>query len=124
MNIKFSGDTIIKILLKKYDAMKKDICSRTVGIDDFAFIKRHTYGNIIVDEKAHNTIAILDGRYGRTLSNWLKNRKHIKAVTRDRSSVYAKVIEQNLPATMQIADRFQSIISNCSDNNHHSTNYG
>lgn len=106
MNIKVSGDTIIKILLKKYDAMQTNICSSAVGIDDFAFKKRHNYETIIVDEKTHNPIAILDGRDGSTLSSWLKNNKHIKIVTRDRASAYAKVIEQELPGAMQIADRF------------------
>ena len=106
MNIKVSGDTIIKILIKKYNSMKIDSCSSTVGIDDFAFKKRHNYGTIIVDGKTHNTIAILDGRDGSALSSWLKNNKHIKVVTRDRASAYAKVIEQELPGAMQIADRF------------------
>lgn len=31
MNIKVSGDTIIKILLKKYDAMEPTTCISTVG---------------------------------------------------------------------------------------------
>ena len=106
MNIKVSGDTIIKILLKKYDEMKITSCSSTVGIDDFAFKKRHNYGTIIVDEKTHKPIAILEGRNGKTLSDWLKKNKHIKIVTRDRASAYAKVIEQELPSAMQIADRF------------------
>lgn len=106
MNIKVSGDTIIKILLKKYDEMKINTCSSTVGIDDFAFKKRHNYGTIIVDEKTHKPIAILDGRDGKTLSTWLKDNKHIKVVTRDRASAYAKVIEQELLGAMQIADRF------------------
>ena len=106
MNIKVSGDTIIKILLKKYNEMKINTCSSTVGIDDFAFKKRHNYGTIIVDEKTHKPIAILDGRDGKTLSSWLKDNKHIKVVTRDRASAYARVIEQELPGAMQIADRF------------------
>lgn len=106
MNIKVSGDTIIKILLKKYDEMKINTCNSTVGIDDFSFKKRHNYGTIIVDEKTHKPIAILDGRDGKTLSTWLKDNKHIKVVTRDRASAYAKVIEQELPGAMQIADRF------------------
>ena len=106
MNIKVSGDTIIKILLKKYDEMKINTCSSTVGIDDFSFKKRHNYGTTIVDEKTHKPIAILDGRDGKTLSTWLKDNKHIKVVTRDRASAYAKVIEQELPGAMQIADRF------------------
>ena len=39
MNIKISGDTIIRILLKKYDAMNIDTSSSTIGIDDFSFKK-------------------------------------------------------------------------------------
>lgn len=106
MNIKVSGDTIIKILLKKYDEMEINPCSSTIGIDDFAFKKRHNYGTIIVDEKTHKPVAILEGRDGKTLSDWLKKNKHIKIVTRDRASAYAKVIEEELPGAMQIADRF------------------
>lgn len=33
-------------------------------------------------------------------------KKHIKLITRDRASAYAKVIEEVLPDAMQIADRF------------------
>ena len=41
-----------------------------------------------------------------TLKEWLKNNKHIKAVTRDRTSVYSSAIQEILPDAMQIADRF------------------
>ena len=34
----------------------------------------------------HEPIALLDGRNGDALRNWLKNNKHIKVVTRDRAS--------------------------------------
>ena len=40
------------------------------------------------------------------MSNWLKSNKHIKIITRNRASAYAKVIEEELPGAMQIADRF------------------
>jgi len=55
--------------------------------------KRHNYGTIIVYEKTHKPIAILDGRYGKTLSTCLKDNKYIKVVTRDRASAYSKVVE-------------------------------
>ena len=35
-----------------------------IGVDDFAYKKRHTYGTIIVDEKTHEPITLLDGRNG------------------------------------------------------------
>jgi len=36
----------------------------------------------------------------------VKSNKHIKTVTRDRASAYAKAISEVLPDAMQIADRF------------------
>lgn len=50
---------------------------------------------------------MLEGRDKDTLKHWLEHNKHVKAVTRDRASAYASAIEENLPAAMQIADRFQ-----------------
>ena len=43
---------------------------------------------------------------GATLKDWLKQNKHVTAVTRDRASAYAKAVEEILPDCMQIADRF------------------
>lgn len=106
MGIHISGDSVIRLLIKRYEQQSPPECSSVIGIDDFAYKKRNTYGTIIVDEKTHNPIAILDGRDGATLRQWLKNNKHIKAVTRDRASAYAKVISEELPDVMQVADRF------------------
>ena len=106
MNIKISGDTVIRLLLKRYSAQPAKTCGSVIGIDDFAFKKRHTYGTIIVDEETHNPITLLDGRDGDALRKWLKNNKHIKVITRDRASAYAKVIAEELPDAMQVADRF------------------
>ena len=36
----------------------------------------------------------------------MKNNKHIKVITRDRASAYAKVIAEELPDAMQVADCF------------------
>lgn len=75
-------------------------------MDDFAFKKRHIYGTIIVDETTHKPVAILDGRDGKTLKEWLSKNKHVKTITRDRASAYSSAIKEILPDAMQIADRF------------------
>ena len=106
MNIKISGDTIIRLLLKRYSKQPARTCGSSIGIDDFAFKKRHSYGTIIVDEATHNTVAVLDGRDGTVLKEWLKQNRHVTTVTRDRASAYAKAVEEILPDCMQIADRF------------------
>ena len=77
-----------------------------IGVDDFAYKKRHAYGTIIVNEKTHEPITLLDERNAATLRDWLRNHKNIKVVTRDRASAYAKVISEELPDAMQVADRF------------------
>lgn len=106
LNVKVSGDTVIRILIKRYKNQPVPTCSNAVGIDDFAFKKRHTYGTIIVDEETHRPVAVLEGRDGKTLKEWLRQNQHVTTVTRDRASAYAKAVEEVLPDCMQIADRF------------------
>ena len=106
LGIKISGDTVIRLLLKRYESLPSPEVSDVIGVDDFAYKKRHSYGTIIVNEKTHEPITLLDGRDGSALREWLKNNKNIKVVTRDRASAYAKVISEELPEAMQVADRF------------------
>ena len=106
MGIRISGDSVIRLLVRRYEQQGEPACPDVVGIDDFAFRKRCSYGTVIVDGETHQPISILDGRDGESLRKWLQNNKHIKAVTRDRASAYARVISEELPDAMQIADRF------------------
>lgn len=104
--IQVSGDTVIRLLLKRYESQPSSIVGDVIGIDDFAYKKRHHYGTIIVNEETHEPVTLLEGRDGETLRAWLKENKHVRIITRDRASAYAKVIAEELPDVMQIADRF------------------
>lgn len=106
LGIRISGDTVIRLLLKRYQLMEDVPIGEKIGVDDFAYKKRHTYGTVIVDGETHRPITLLDGRNGESLRKWLKNNKHVKVVTRDRASAYAKVIAEELPDAIQVADRF------------------
>ena len=106
MNLKTSGDTVIRLLTKRYSLQGAAKCGSIIGVDDFAFKKRHTYGTIIVDEETHTPVAILDGRDGSAFKEWLFHNKQVKIVTRDRASAYASAIQEILPDALQIADRF------------------
>ena len=94
------------MLLRRHSAQPEEKCGECVGIDDFAFKKRKTYGTIVVDGATHRPVALLEGRDSDTLKEWLKNNRHVRTVTRDRASAYASAMNETLPDAMQIADRF------------------
>ena len=105
MGVIISGDYVINLLKRRFGEQSRE-CGEIIGVDDFAYKKGHTYGTVICDEKTHKPIALLDGRDGATLKEWLQNNKHIKIVTRDRAGAYAKAISEALPEAIQVADRF------------------
>jgi len=106
MGLKVSGDTIIRMLKKMADENPAPKCGDTVGVDDFAYRKGQSYCTVICDWETRKPVAVLEGRDGEELRKWLMENKHVKKVTRDRASAYAKVISEVLPEAMQIADRF------------------
>ena len=106
LGVVYSGDSIIRLLLKRLKSRPAMETGSVIGVDDFAYKKRHTYGTVIVDETTHKPVALLDGRDGRTLREWLRHNQHIKVITRDRASEYAKAIREELPDAIQVADRF------------------
>ena len=75
-------------------------------MDDVATRKGQKYATAIYDLKDHHMIALLDGRDGATLKEWLKKHKKIRLVARDRASAYASAISEVLPECTQVADRF------------------
>lgn len=104
LGITVSNDTIQRL----YDRIKfkDDPDVEAVGIDDVATRKGQKYATAIYDLKDHHLIALLDGRDGATLKEWLKQHKKIRLVARDRASAYANAINEILPDCVQVADRF------------------
>lgn len=65
-----------------------------------------TYATAIYDLRDHHLIALLDGRDGGALKEWLKSHNKVRLVARDRASAYASTISEVLPGCVQVADRF------------------
>lgn len=104
MGVKISGDTAIRILMRK--ATVEPVCGEIIGVDDWAFKKRERYGTIVCDLGTGKPVALLDGRDGTELKKWLEQNKHVKVISRDGASSYAKAISEVLPDAIQVADRF------------------
>lgn len=104
MNINICGDTIIRMLLRH--VKEKPFYGKAIGVDDFAVRKGQNYGTMICDQDSHRPIALLPGRDGEALKEWLARNKQVKLVTRDRAGSYAAAISEVLPNAIQVADRF------------------
>jgi transposase len=104
MGVKISGDTVIRILMR--DAKAEPTCSEIIGVDDWSFKKRQNYGTIVCDLETGKPVTLLNGRDGAELKKWLEQNKHVKVVSRDRASSYARAISEVLPDAIQVADRF------------------
>lgn len=104
LGIQVSNDTIQRL----YDRIEfvDDPDVEEIGVDDVAIRKGRTYATAIYDLKDHHLIALLDGRDGAPLKEWLASHNKVRLVARDRASAYASAISEILPNCVQVADRF------------------
>lgn len=52
-----------------------------LGVDDFAFRKRKTYGTVLVDLENSRPIALLKDREAEKLAKWLKEHPGVQIVS-------------------------------------------
>jgi len=104
LGVRVSNDAVQRL----YDRIEfiDDPDVEGIGVDDVAIRKGQTYATAIYDLKDHHLIALLEGRDGEPLREWLKGHRKIRLVARDRASAYASAISAILPECVQVADRF------------------
>ncbi len=87
---------------------------RVIGVDDFAWKKRFTYGTIVVDLERRKIIDVLADRESATVEAWFKAHPEIDVVSRDRGKEFAKAATLGAPQAQQVVDRFH-IVKNLSE---------
>lgn len=104
MGILISHDSANRMLGKM--SLEDDADVEFVGVDDVSLRKGQTYHTVVYDGNDHHLLALLDGRDGKALKEWLKKHPKVSVVARDRASAYASAIAEILPEAVQVADRF------------------
>jgi len=79
---------------------------RVLGIDDWAWRKRHRYGTILCDLEQGKVIDLLPDRSEKSTEQWMRSHPGTEIVSRDRASLYAEAATKAAPQAVQIADRW------------------
>ena len=116
LGVQISNDTIQRLYDRIEFIDNPDV--EEIGVDDVAIRKGQTYATAIYDLRDHHLIALLDGRDGEPLKEWLKSHNKVRLVARDRASAYASAINEILPDCMQVAARFHLLLLASGDFNH------
>ena len=104
LGLLISADTLLRRIWQS--AASTPQTPRVLGIYDFAFRKRHTYGTILIDLERREPIDLLPDRESKTVSDWFKAHPGVEIVARDRSPLYAEGISLGAPEAEQVADRW------------------
>ncbi len=105
LGILASGPTMLRQLRRKIVA-NAPRAPRVLGIDDWAWRKRHRYGTILCDLKRGKVVDLLPDRSAASTEQWLRAHPGVEIVSRDRASLYAEAATKAVPQAVQVADRW------------------
>ncbi|CAM4236285.1 transposase [Deinococcus marmoris] len=99
-----SADTLLRLLCRL--PLPEFTTLRVLGVDDFCFRRRKTYGTILIDLERRQVVDLLQDREAAPLAQWLQDHPGVEVMSRDRSGEYARGAASGAPDAQQIADRF------------------
>ncbi|MFI6313227.1 ISL3 family transposase [Nocardia fusca] len=103
-SVRLSRQTAVRVLLGI--PLQTQEVPRVLSVDDFALLRRHRYGTVLIDGATHQRVDVLPDRRSATLETWLRAHPGVEFVVRDGSATYAEAIRRGAPTAIQIADRW------------------
>lgn len=108
--IRISDDTVLRRVKAPASLAPQDLLE-VLGVDDWAWRKRHSYGTILVDLERRCVCDLLPDRSAESFQAWLRQQPGIRVISRDRGGVYAEGGQRGSPAARQVADCFHLFLN-------------
>ena len=112
MGEEISPDTLLHLVRQQRESQVPT--PRVLGVDDFCFCRRRSYGAILIDLEKRIPVDLLPDREAETFKKWLLAHPGVQIISRDRGGTFAEGASQGAPQAQQIADRWH-LLANLSE---------
>jgi transposase len=112
MGLEITPETLLRLIRQQQE--RQVPTPRVLGVDDFSFCRRKSYGAILIDLERQIPIDLLPDREAATFKKWLLAHPGVQIISRDRGGAFAEGARQGAPQAQQIADRWH-LLANLSE---------